>query len=84
MTAPAARYSATARLVAVERITSSPNGNPRFKCVLETPRGEVFIGKTRADAQFAYVMPSIGAEVVCTYHVAHAGVVIDDLFVSAP
>lgn len=81
MTAAAPRYSVSARLEAVERIGNSTNGNPRFLVVLTTPRGETFVGKTRSDAQFAYTMPTIGAQVVCTYHVdQRVGVVVDDLF----
>lgn len=63
-----------AKLLLVERLNNSVNGNPRYSVALEQPADYgVIRGVTMSDYSFAYNMPAVGDLIICRFHYTKAG-----------
>lgn len=62
-----------AKLLLVERLNNSVNGNPRYSVVLETADYGVIRGDTMSDYSFAYNMPRVGESIICRFHYTKTG-----------
>lgn len=80
---PGKKYKTIGQLLKIEKLNNSKMGNPRFVCTIDTACAyDVMIGKTKADAMWAYAMPKEDTLCNVVFHITKTGnIVFDDVSV---
>ena len=83
MLKPGKKYNTIGQLLKIETLDNSTMGNPRFVCNIDTACAyDVMIGKTKADAMWAYAMPKEDTLCNVVFHITKTGnIVFDDISV---
>ena len=79
MLKPGKKYKSIGQLLKIESLHNSKMGNPRFVCTIDTARAyDVMIGKTKADAMWAYAIPKEDTLCNVDFHITKAGNIVFD------